>query len=38
MKPMKWKFESHLDGEGVNLIMRENCPERIFWLHLKVYT
>jgi hypothetical protein len=35
MKPMKWKFEPHLDGEGVNNIMKEDCPERIFWLHLK---
>jgi hypothetical protein len=35
MAPLGRRFEAHLDGVGVDRILKCPCPERIFWRHLK---
>jgi hypothetical protein len=35
MTPLGRRFEAHLDGVGVDRILKCPCPERIFWRHLK---
>jgi hypothetical protein len=31
--PLKFKFEPHLDGPGVRMILRSACPEKLIWEH-----
>jgi hypothetical protein len=35
MKPMGLRFDSHLDGVGIERFLKKPCPERRLWKHLK---
>jgi hypothetical protein len=35
MEHLRLKFEPHLDGRGIEIIMMSPCPEEILWNHLE---
>ena len=35
MPPLSRRFEHHLDGKGIDKFMKDECPERLLWRHVK---
>ena len=31
----EYRFLNHLDGDGIRNLMKDACPERLLWRHLK---
>jgi hypothetical protein len=35
MPPLSRRFEHHLDGKGIDKFMKDDCPEKLLWRHVK---